>query len=126
MIELISLHTNGYISKQKVKNSTTSSAITPLFNKVDFFWINRDQASFEWFLSLLTQLEMEQSEQRGVLSEHFLDMHIYMTSALKKEDMKALGLQLALELIHEKKDKDLITGLKTRTKPGRPDWDQVI
>ena len=49
---------------------------------------------------------MEQSEQRGVLSEHFLDIHIYMTSALKKEDMKALGLQLALELIHEKEDKD--------------------
>ena len=68
---------------------------------------------------------MEQSEQRGVLSEHFLDMHIYMTSALKKEDIKALGLQLALELIHEKKEKDLITGLKTRTNPGRPNWDKV-
>lgn len=68
---------------------------------------------------------MEQSEQQGVFSEHFLDMHIYMTSALKKEDIKALGLQLALELIHEKKEKDLITGLKTRTNPGRPDWDKV-
>ena len=68
---------------------------------------------------------MEQSEQRGVFSEHFLDIHIYMTSALKKEDIKALGLQLALELIHGKKEKDLITGLKTRTNPGRPDWDKV-
>jgi hypothetical protein len=68
---------------------------------------------------------MEQSEQRGVFSEHFLDMHIYMTSALKKEDIKALGLQMALELIHEKKEKDLITGLKTKTNPGRPDWDKV-
>ena len=68
---------------------------------------------------------MEQSEERGVFSEHFLDMHIYMTSALKKEDIKALGLQLALELIHEKKEKDLITGLRTRTNPGRPDWDKV-
>ena len=68
---------------------------------------------------------MEQSEQRGVFSEHFLDMHIYMTSALKKEDIKAVGLQLALELIHSKKEKDLITGLKTRTNPGRPDWDKV-
>ena len=73
----------------------------------------------------MSQLELEQSEQRGVFSEHFLDMHIYMTSALGKEDMKALGLQLALELIHEKKDKDLITGLRTRTKPGRPNWDKV-
>ena len=93
--------------------------------KVDFFWINRDQASFEWFISLLTQLEMEQSEDHGVLGDHFLDMHIYMTSALKKEDMKAFGLQLALELIYEKKERDLITGLRTKTNPGRPNWDKV-
>ncbi len=96
-----------------------------MIQQVDFFWINRDQHSFEWFLSLLNQLEVEQSESEGVFNEHFLDMHIYMTSALKKEDMKALGLQLALELIHNKKEKDLITGLKTRTSPGRPDWDKV-
>ena len=93
--------------------------------QVDFFWINRDQYSFEWFLSLLNQLEVEQCEHQGVFSDHFLDMHIYMTSALRKEDMKALGLQLALELIHDKTEKDLITGLRTRTNPGRPKWDQV-
>lgn len=27
--------------------------------KVDFFWINRDQHSFEWFLKLMTQLEVD-------------------------------------------------------------------
>ena len=94
--------------------------------KVDFFWINRDQYSFEWFLSLLRELEVQQSEHEGVFSEHFLDMHIYMTSALRKQDMKALGLQLALELLHEKKERDLITGLRTRTNAGRPDWEEVF
>jgi hypothetical protein len=29
-------------------------------SQVDFFWINREQRSFEWFFQLLTQLEMEQ------------------------------------------------------------------
>ena len=28
--------------------------------KVDFIWVNREQRAFEWFLQLLTQLEMEQ------------------------------------------------------------------
>ena len=32
----------------------------------------------------------------------FLDMHMYITSALQKTDMKAVGLQLALELLHQK------------------------
>ncbi|CAL4180352.1 unnamed protein product, partial [Meganyctiphanes norvegica] len=93
--------------------------------KVDFFWINRDQRSFEWFVNLLSQLEIEQAEQGGVM-ERFLDMHMYITSALQKTDMKAVGLQLALDLLHEKEKRDLITGLKTRTNAGRPNWDKVF
>ena len=69
--------------------------------KVDFFWINRDQKSFEWFVNLLTQLEIEQAELGGAM-ERFLDMHMYITSALQKTDMKAVGLQLALDLLHQK------------------------
>lgn len=72
---------------------------------MDFFWINRDQRSFEWFVNLLSQLEIEQAEQGGVL-ERFLDMHMYITSALQKTDMKAVGLQLALDLLHEKVNKN--------------------
>ncbi|GAB0100610.1 uncharacterized protein DMENIID0001_166720 [Sergentomyia squamirostris] len=93
--------------------------------KVDFFWINRDQRSFEWFVNLLSQLEIEQAELGGAM-ERFLDMHMYITSALQKSDMKAVGLQLALDLLHEKEKRDLITGLKTRTNAGRPNWDKVF
>ena len=91
--------------------------------KVDFVWINRDQKSFEWFVNLLTELEITQAQLNE--AERFLDMHMYITSALDKSDMKAIGLQLALDLMHEKGKRDLITGLKTRTQPGRPDWDKV-
>lgn len=72
---------------------------------------------------------------------------MYITSALQKSDMKAVGLQLALDLLHEKvsffhsamfaaiqpnvfsdpqEKRDLITGLKTRTNAGRPNWDKVF
>ncbi|KAH0946780.1 hypothetical protein HN011_012237 [Eciton burchellii] len=93
--------------------------------KVDFFWINRDQHSFEWFVNLLSQLEIEQAEL-GITMERFLEMHMYITSALQKHDMKAVGLQLALDLLHEQEKRDLITGLKTRTNAGRPNWDKVF
>ena len=33
--------------------------------KVDFFWINRDQKSFEWFVTLLSKLELEQAVHGG-------------------------------------------------------------
>ncbi|XP_076438955.1 NADPH oxidase 5-like isoform X2 [Babylonia areolata] len=92
--------------------------------KVDFIWINRDQRNFEWFLSLLTKLEREQSRDCGL--GHVLDMQMYMTSALTKQDMKGIGLQMALDLIHAHEQTDLVTGLQTRTQPGRPDFDKVF
>lgn len=51
---------------------------------------------------------------------------MYMTSALSKNDMKAIGLQMALDLLAKKEEKDSITGLKTRTQPGRPDWNKAL
>jgi NADPH oxidase 5 len=68
---------------------------------VDFFWINREQRSFEWLVNLLTQLEIEQAENSGVM-ERFLDMHMYITSGLQRTDVKAVGLQLALDLLYDK------------------------
>ena len=52
-------------------------------------------------------------------------MRLYMTSALGKNDMKAIGLHMALDLIHQKRQRDMITGLMTKTEAGRPDWNQV-
>uniref|UniRef100_A0A8C7SRX8 NADPH oxidase 5 n=1 Tax=Oncorhynchus mykiss TaxID=8022 RepID=A0A8C7SRX8_ONCMY len=92
--------------------------------KVDFIWINRDQKSFEWFVSLLTKLEMDQADEEP--EGRFLEMHMYMTSALSKNDMKAIGLQMALDLLAKKEKRDSITGLRTRTQPGRPEWGKVF
>ncbi len=84
--------------------------------KVDFIWINREQRSFEWFLQLLTQLEMEQAEHLsnkygvgggGGSSElaTFLDIHLYITSVMPASDFKAVTLHLAMDLMHKKVEK---------------------
>ena len=72
---------------------------------------------------MLAQLEMEQTAVGSF--ENFLEMQMYMTSALTKNDMKALGLQMALEILYRKEKRDVVTGLKTRTQAGRPNWDEV-
>jgi hypothetical protein len=100
------MHRFWAIKKECPKCSHTWTASEEMrqtmFNlsKVDFFWINRDQQSFEWFVQLLTQLELEQAERTG--GERFLDMHMYITSALQRFDMRAVTLNLALDLLYEK------------------------
>ena len=87
--------------------------------KVHFFWINRGQRSFEWFLDLLSKIEAEDTD-------NFFDINIYMTGTQKKSDMKSSTLFIAMDLLHEKTQVDLITGLKTQTKTGRPDWNTIF
>ena len=53
-------------------------------------------------------------------------MHMYVTSALQRNDMKAVALQMALDILHKKEKKDLITGLKSRMNAGRPNWNKVF
>ncbi len=74
-------------------------------------------------MSLLSKLELEQLGDDHFAN--FLDMQFYMTSALSKGDVKAVGLQMAMEILHKKSNKDLLTGLKTKTQSGRPDWNEV-
>ena len=56
---------------------------------------------FEWFTWLLSQLEVEQGELHGTMDK-FLEMHLFITSALQKTDMRAVSLQLAMDLLHKK------------------------
>ena len=74
--------------------------------KVDFIWINRDQKSFEWFLNLLSEMEAEQQEEEhsdfSNTNGRFLDLHLYFTQALARNDMRAVGMHLAMDLMHRK------------------------
>ena len=73
--------------------------------KVDFIWINKEQQSFEWFLQLLAQLEMEQAEffknHQGI-KQNFLDIHLHITSFSATKNPQAVALKLALDLMHKR------------------------
>ena len=64
-------------------------------------------------------------DQQESLDETFLQMQNFITSAAAKNEMKGLGLQMALDIVHKQPGRDVITGLKTKTQPGRPNWDKV-
>ncbi len=47
-----------------------------------------------------------QIEEDGGMDK-LLDFHLYFTAALQRTDMRAVGLQLAMDLIHRKVNKSL-------------------
>lgn len=89
----------------------------PTPEKVHFFWLNRDQYSFEWFRGLLSRLE--ERDERGLL-----ETHLCMTGA--RSGATALGLELAREAMHAAGRADIVTGLRTKTHMGHPDWEAML
>ncbi len=87
--------------------------------KVHFYWVNREQKAFEWFVQLLSEIEAEDTN-------NIFDINLYLTGAQKKSDLKSSTLFVAMDLMHSQTKVDLITGLKSQTKTGRPDWSQIF
>ncbi|CAF0736842.1 unnamed protein product [Brachionus calyciflorus] len=90
--------------------------------KVDFIWVTREQRSLEWFISLLSQMEIEQKKN----NEMFLETHLYVTSAKRQSDLRTIGLHLTLDALYSQEESSLVDGLRQRTRYGRPNWDIVM
>ncbi len=85
--------------------------------RVHFFWLNRDQYSFEWFVKLLH--ELERVDHKGLL-----DIHLCMT--MGRTGATSIGLELARDLMHSIGRTDIVTGLRTHTHMGQPDWNTLL
>jgi len=81
--------------------------------KVYFFWICRDYQAFEWFQDLLKAIEEEDIN-------HLIDVHVYLTGQLKQDEIGNLILN------DDEGNTDALTGLKTPTHYGRPNFDQIF
>lgn len=86
-------------------------------SKVHFFWLNNDQYSFEWFTTLLAELVEDDAKA-------LLDVHLCMTAG--RSDTTALGVELARQILNESGKDDIVTGLRTHTHMGQPDWDRML
>lgn len=94
-----------------------------LILQVDFIWVTRTFDALEWFLDVLSELE----EEEALLGEEerFINIALHITSALGQSDIRAVALQMALELCYREESRDPLCGLRTRIQPGRPNWKKV-
>jgi len=86
----------------------------PPFEKVYFYWICRDKNSFEWFSSMLAEVERENVN-------NFLEIHTYLTGALTPDEVRDVMYGK-----DEENQQDEITGLSSATQFGRPRWPEIF
>ncbi|KAH9455342.1 hypothetical protein Pst134EA_022812 [Puccinia striiformis f. sp. tritici] len=82
--------------------------------RVHFIWINKDIAAFGWFRALLQNLEDMQTDPR------FLRMDMYLTGKLDEDTVSNIAINNAGG------EYDALTGLKSRTHFGRPNFPEFF
>ncbi|GAA5988272.1 hypothetical protein JCM5350_002838 [Sporobolomyces pararoseus] len=82
--------------------------------RVLFVWINREAENFEWFNSLLKNLEKAQTDP------HFLTIQIYLTKQVDADTINNLAIHSS------DTDLDSLTTLRAKTQYGRPKLDLLF
>uniref|UniRef100_A0A1I8IXU9 NAD_binding_6 domain-containing protein n=1 Tax=Macrostomum lignano TaxID=282301 RepID=A0A1I8IXU9_9PLAT len=81
-----------------------------------FYWICPDCRAFEWFAALLQDLERDLQRMDGDDYAQLLDIRVHLTGSVETRQAREIASR-------EGDEADCLTGLRTRTHYGRPNWD---
>ncbi|KAJ7553076.1 hypothetical protein O6H91_06G083900 [Diphasiastrum complanatum] len=84
-----------------------------------FYWVTREQGSFEWFKGVLD--EVAEIDQEAVI-----EMHNYLTSVYEEGDARSALITMLQSLHLAKTGVDIVSGTRVRTHFARPNWKKVF
>ncbi|XP_024517353.1 respiratory burst oxidase homolog protein A [Selaginella moellendorffii] len=87
--------------------------------KVYFYWVTREQGSFEWFKGVMNEIaEMDH--------KRVIEMHNYLTSVYEEGDARSALITMIQALNLAKNGVDILSGTRVRTHFARPNWKTVF
>lgn len=84
-----------------------------------FYWITREQGSFEWFRGVMD--EVAENDKDGVI-----ELHNYCTSVYEEGDARSALITMLQSLNHAKNGVDIVSGTRVKTHFARPNWRNVF
>jgi hypothetical protein len=92
--------------------------------RLDIFWVNRDAEACSWFQHVLCKLEARRAADPAF--KQLLHIRVFLTSFRAQTDFGSQLLNAAMKHHVSTGGADLLTGLRTVSEPGRPDWDAIL
>ncbi|KAA3488896.1 respiratory burst oxidase-like protein D-like [Gossypium australe] len=86
--------------------------------KAYFYWVTREQGSFEWFKGIMNEVA-EMDEQRVI------ELHNYCTSVYEEGDARSALITMLQSLHHAKNGVDVVSGTRVKSHFAKPNWRQV-
>ncbi|XP_062091821.1 respiratory burst oxidase homolog protein B-like isoform X2 [Humulus lupulus] len=126
MISILKDVLNGVKQHKETEDRTVENGVNKrnkrkaiTLKKAYFYWVTREQASFEWFLGLLN--EVAENDSDGVI-----EIHSYCTSIYEEGDARSAWITMLQSLNYAKRGFDIVSGTKVKTHFFRPIWRDVF
>ncbi|KAM7278921.1 hypothetical protein ACFE04_006055 [Oxalis oulophora] len=84
-----------------------------------FYWVTREQASFEWFKGVMDDIA-------DYDENNIIEMHNYLTSVYEEGDARSALIAMVQKLQHAKNGVDVVSESRIRTHFARPNWRKVF
>uniref|UniRef100_A0A0E0R9C9 FAD-binding FR-type domain-containing protein n=1 Tax=Oryza rufipogon TaxID=4529 RepID=A0A0E0R9C9_ORYRU len=86
-------------------NSVSSSSAAFKTRRAYFYWVTREQGSFEWFRGVMD--EVAETDKKGVI-----ELHNYCTSVYEEGDARSALIAMLQSLNHAKHGVDVVSGTR--------------
>lgn len=107
---------NNLESGLTVNNNNKNSSFKT--RKAYFYWVTREQGSFEWFKGIMNEVA-EMDEKRVI------ELHNYCTSVYEEGDARSALIAMLQSLHHAKNGVDVVSGTRVKSHFAKPNWRQV-
>lgn len=86
--------------------------------KAYFYWVTREQGSFEWFKGIMNEVAEMDDKQ-------VIELHNYCTSVYEEGDARSALIAMLQSLHHAKSGVDVVSGTRVKSHFAKPNWRQV-
>ncbi|KAJ4828507.1 hypothetical protein Tsubulata_020336 [Turnera subulata] len=86
--------------------------------KAYFYWVTREQGSFEWFKGIMNEVAEMDDKQA-------IELHNYCTSVYEEGDARSALIAMLQSLHHAKSGVDVVSGTRVKSHFAKPNWRQV-
>ncbi|CAL9198523.1 respiratory burst oxidase homolog protein B [Musa acuminata AAA Group] len=100
------------------RRTVTSSTSSFKTRRAYFYWVTREQGSFEWFRGVMN--EVAETDKKGVI-----ELHNFCTSVYEEGDARSALIVMLQSLNHAKHGVDIVSGTRVKSHFARPNWRNV-
>lgn len=118
MVSIVKDIINNMKAEENRTTPSTSSSSVFRTQKAYYYWVTREQGSFEWFKGILN--EVAEMDERGLI-----ELHNYCTSVYEEGDARSALIAMLQSLHHAKSGVDVVSGTRVKSHFAKPNWRQV-